>query len=131
MGFFWQEFWSGSPFPPSGDLLDYWIELKSLMSPAFAGGLFTTNATWEAIYLTNDISISLISLRPIKANIIVDPLAKYFKDLVNIAIILFLSNFSRFSFLLSVYFFFKTNSTIKEIITKANKPRTPPTIGPV
>ena len=59
MGFFWQEFWSGSPFPPSGDLLDYWIELNSLMSPSFAGGLFTTNATWEAIYLTNDISISI------------------------------------------------------------------------
>ena len=27
------------------------------MSPALAGGFFTTSATWEAIYLTNDILI--------------------------------------------------------------------------
>ena len=57
MGFFQQECWSGSPFPPSGDLLDSWTEHESLMSPALAGGFFTTSATWEAIYLTNDILI--------------------------------------------------------------------------
>ena len=33
-GFSMQEYWSGSPFPPSGDLPDPGIEPKSLMSPA-------------------------------------------------------------------------------------------------
>ena len=40
-----QEYWTG--FPP-GDLLDLEIKPMSLMSPAFAGGFFTTGATWEA-----------------------------------------------------------------------------------
>ena len=30
-----------------GDLLDPGIKPESLMSPALAGGLFTTSATWE------------------------------------------------------------------------------------
>ena len=42
MGFSRQEYWSGSPCPPPGDLPDPGIELVSLMSPALAGGLFTT-----------------------------------------------------------------------------------------
>ena len=36
------------PCPPPGDLPNPGITLASLMSPALAGGLFTTNATWEA-----------------------------------------------------------------------------------
>ena len=36
------------PFPPLGDLFDPGIEPASLMSPALAGGFFTTSATWEA-----------------------------------------------------------------------------------
>ena len=36
------------PFPPPGDLPDPGIEPVSLMSPALAGGFFTTGATWEA-----------------------------------------------------------------------------------
>ena len=47
MGFFRQEYWSGSPCPPPGDLPDPGIEHKSLMSPALAGRFFTTSATWE------------------------------------------------------------------------------------
>ena len=39
MGFSWQEYWSGLPFPPSGDLPNLGIEP---MSPALAGGFFTT-----------------------------------------------------------------------------------------
>ena len=35
-----QEYWSGLPFPPSGDLPDSGIEL---MSPALADGLSTTD----------------------------------------------------------------------------------------
>ena len=44
-----QEDWSGSPCPPPGDLSDPGIKSASLTSPALAGGLFTTAATWEAL----------------------------------------------------------------------------------
>ena len=40
-----QEYWSGLPFPPPGDLHDPGIEPAS---PALAGVFFTTSATWEA-----------------------------------------------------------------------------------
>jgi len=39
MGFPRQEYWSGLPFPSSGDLPDPGIEP---VSPALAGGFFTT-----------------------------------------------------------------------------------------
>ena len=48
MGFFRQEYWSGLPCPPPGDLPDSGIEPVSLTSPALAGRLFTTSTTWEA-----------------------------------------------------------------------------------
>ena len=48
MGFSRQEYWSGLPRPPPGDLPDLGIELMSLVSPAFTGGFFTTSTTWEA-----------------------------------------------------------------------------------
>ena len=38
LGFSRQEYWSGLPFPPPGDLFDPGIEC---MSPAFSGGFFT------------------------------------------------------------------------------------------
>ena len=47
MGFSKQEYWSGLPCPPAGDLPDPGIEPASLTSPALAGGFFTTSATWE------------------------------------------------------------------------------------
>ena len=37
-----QEYWSGLPFPASGDLPDPGIEPVSLVSPALAGGFSTT-----------------------------------------------------------------------------------------
>ena len=49
LGFSKQEYWSGLPFPPPGDLPDPGIELLSLSSPALAGGFFTTSAIWEAL----------------------------------------------------------------------------------
>ena len=49
MGFPRQEYWNGLPFPSPGDLPDPEIEPMSLMSPALAGGFFTTSATWEAL----------------------------------------------------------------------------------
>ena len=48
MGFSRQESWSGVPCPPPGDLPDPGTEPSSLLSPALAGGFFTTGATWEA-----------------------------------------------------------------------------------
>ena len=43
MGFPRQEYWSGLPCPPPGDLPDSGIEpWMSLTSPAMAGGVFTT-----------------------------------------------------------------------------------------
>ena len=42
MGFSRQEYWSGLPCPPPGDLPDPEIEPVTLMSPALAGGFFTT-----------------------------------------------------------------------------------------
>ena len=48
MGFSRQEYWSGLPCPPPGDPPNPGTEPSSLMSPALAGGFFTTSVTWEA-----------------------------------------------------------------------------------
>ena len=45
MGFSRQEYWSGVPCPPLGDLPDPGIEPASLMFPELAGGFFTTSTT--------------------------------------------------------------------------------------
>ena len=44
---------SGLPFPSPGDLPDPGIEVWSLVSPALAGGFFTTSTTWEAVLCMN------------------------------------------------------------------------------
>ena len=48
MGLSRQEHWSGLVCPPPWDLPDREVEPASLMSPALAGGFFTTRAAWEA-----------------------------------------------------------------------------------
>ena len=56
MGFSKQEYWSGLPCPPPGDLPTSGIKPVSLISliiisylnPALAAGFFTTTITWEA-----------------------------------------------------------------------------------
>ena len=48
MGFSMQEYWSGLPCPPTGDLPNPRIEPSSFMSPALAGRFFITGATREA-----------------------------------------------------------------------------------
>ena len=48
MGFSRQEYWSGLPCPPPGDLPDPEIEPVSLAPPALAGGFFIISATWGA-----------------------------------------------------------------------------------
>ena len=45
MGFSRQEYWSGLPCPPPGDLSNPGIEPASPASPALAGGFFTTSTT--------------------------------------------------------------------------------------
>ena len=40
-GIFWQEYWSGLPFPTPGDLPNPGVEPESLTSPALARELFT------------------------------------------------------------------------------------------
>ena len=49
MGFSKQEYQTGLPCPPPGDLPDPGIKPSSLMSPELAGGFFTTSTTWEAL----------------------------------------------------------------------------------
>ena len=48
MGFSRLEYWSVLPCLSPRDLPYPGIEPRSLMSPALAGGFFTTSATWEA-----------------------------------------------------------------------------------
>ena len=48
VGFSRQEYWSGLPCPPPGDLPHPGTDPESLMSPALAGGFFITSTTWEA-----------------------------------------------------------------------------------
>ena len=48
MGISRQEYWSGLPCPPPGDLPNPGTEPPSLKSLALAGRFFTTSATWEA-----------------------------------------------------------------------------------
>ena len=50
MGFLRQEQWSGLPFPSPEVLPNPGIEPVSLMSPALAGGFFTTEppGNWKA-----------------------------------------------------------------------------------
>ena len=49
MGFSRQEYWSGLPCPPPGDLPDPGIKPQSLVSPTLASGFFTMSATQEAL----------------------------------------------------------------------------------
>ena len=48
MGFSRQENWSGLPYPSPGDLPNPRIE-PPLLSPALAGGFFTSRYPWEAL----------------------------------------------------------------------------------
>ena len=42
MGLSWQEYWNRFPFPSPGDLSDPGVEAVFPVSPALAGGFFTT-----------------------------------------------------------------------------------------
>ena len=45
-----QEYWSGLPFPPPGDLPNPGIKPVSPASPALAGRFFITSTNWEALF---------------------------------------------------------------------------------
>ena len=49
MEFSRQEYWSGLPRLPPGDLPNPGIEPMSLVAPAVSGTFFTTITTWEAL----------------------------------------------------------------------------------
>ena len=51
MGFSRQEYWSGLLFPPPGDLRNSGTEPESPVSPALAGGFFTTEPPGGIILL--------------------------------------------------------------------------------
>ena len=50
MGFSRQEYCSGLPCLPPGDLSNPGMERRPLMSPALAGGSFTTSTNWESVH---------------------------------------------------------------------------------
>ena len=51
MGFSKQEYWSGLPCPPPGDLPNPRIKPTTLSSPALVASFFTISATWETFSL--------------------------------------------------------------------------------
>ena len=55
MGFPRQDYWSGLPFPPPGDLPNLGIEP---VSPALAGEFFTTETPLEAYSLVDETKLS-------------------------------------------------------------------------
>ena len=65
-GFSRQEYWSGLPHPPPGDLPDPGTEPASLVSPVLAGRFLTTSVTWKAQ--------SRFQVGPVKSNWTVVPL---------------------------------------------------------
>ena len=55
--FFRQQYWSGLPFPTPGDLPGPGIEP---VSPALAGGIFSTRGTWNRhVFIKAHYSVSL------------------------------------------------------------------------
>ena len=63
MGFSRQEYWSGLPCPPPGDLPDPENESASIMSLVLAGGFFTSSTTWKALGIAVTTFLSLWKLR--------------------------------------------------------------------
>ena len=60
MGFSRQEYWSGLPFPPPEDIPNSGMEPQSLVSPALAGGFFTTSTIWKIwLFLWKVVHVSL------------------------------------------------------------------------
>ena len=67
MGFFRQEYRSGLPCPPPGDLPDLGMEPTSLMSPVLAGAFFTARATSESSGILNKRAMEALMKKEIDA----------------------------------------------------------------
>ena len=68
-GFSRQEYWSGLPCPPPGDLPNPGIEPSSIVSSALVGRFFITSTTWEALLdpcLTYSLLLSLPGSPPVQ-----------------------------------------------------------------
>ena len=59
MGFSRQEYWSGLPCPPPGDLWKPETELASLMSLVLAGRFFTTSTIWKPHILSGILNLAV------------------------------------------------------------------------
>ena len=51
MGFFRQENWNGLPSPPQGIFLTQGLNPRLFIFPELAGQFFTTNTTWEIMFM--------------------------------------------------------------------------------
>ena len=77
MGFFKQEYWSGFPFPPPGDLPYSGIERPSLLSPVLTGRLFTISATKEAPNIHSHVVIPMTILGEKRSSQLGSPLGAH------------------------------------------------------
>ena len=66
MEFSRQEYWSGLPFPTSGDLSDPGIKSASFVSPAFTGEFFYHWITWKAPLKNEDYELKQPALSQVK-----------------------------------------------------------------
>ena len=86
MGISRQEYWSGQPCPPPGDLPDPGIEPLSLRSPALVGKFPGSSAIWEAQYthvvIVLKICISLFQRKKKKKNLIQNMISGHLPDKV-------------------------------------------------
>ena len=60
MGVFKQQYWSRLPVPFPGDLPDPGVESESPVSPASAGGFFTTEPPGKPKYITPGTKFSTV-----------------------------------------------------------------------
>ena len=80
MGFSRQEYWSGLPCPPPGNLPDPGTEPMSLLSTALAGKFFTTSASssyFQVVLTENNAIIRQLEQTPLKGG---SPAGKYVAD---------------------------------------------------
>ena len=98
MGFSRQQYWSGLPCPPRGDLRDLGIELASLMyltSSALAGG-FLTSAPLHVVSICKSklnppFFSELRSYQPVRHLTEMPPTLQYFQSWTRIVTYIFLS----------------------------------------
>ena len=98
MGFSRQQYWSGLPCPPRGDLRDLGIELASLMyltSSALAGGFFTS-APLHVVSISKSklnppFFSELRSYQPVRHLTEMPPTLQYFQSWTRIVTYIFLS----------------------------------------